>query len=650
MSKTSAWLAPHKRRWWLFAGTVILLFLIFAAPALAPDSTPPGENLSRTSQLAPEGEIDQTGFVKGFYLSYPSMGSADFMARAHELIEETELNAVVLDFKGDDGLLSFPTEVALALEIGAGQSPVVRNPSEFLGWFKKRNVYLIARIVVFKDDKLANAYPRWAITDSATGGVWHDQEGKGWLDPNRKEAWDYTVALALEASALGFDEIQFDYIRFPTDGNVQQARYALPNTYENRVAAISGVLQQVSNALRPLGVKVGADVFGYTAWSSNDLGIGQHLETIAPYVDVLAPMIYPSTFAAGLPGEDSKYRTAIAYPYAIVSKTTERSLRRTRETNPRIEVRPWLQDFQDYTFDFRTFTPAEIRLQIEGARDAGARGWLLWDPGVRYTRAALVSAQPAFVPNRLGQVPVLAYEEVDPAVLRSHLEWLLQEGFYPATVADLARRHLNGVPAGKKAVVLTFDGSPLSQFRLLEGGKVDPDCSVGVLLEFAAAHPADFPTRGTFFVRPDLQGSGDSIFGTADLASFKLQMLEAWGFEIGILLSPEGMQGTTSADALQRWIEQAKAQLEALLPEYDQVSLAITRDVTLPTGQPSTEPRGTALAGFSAIVQPAGGLAASPLNPRFASDRISRLPAGDPEETSWRQTLANSDLFVSAGE
>jgi len=648
--KTFARPALYKKRWWLFTGAVILLLLIFAPPALAPDRTLPGENLSRTSQLVLEGEIDQTGFIKGFYLSYPSMGSADFMARAYELIEETELNAVVLDFKGDDGLLSFPTQVALASEIGAGRSPVVRNPAEFLGWFKQRNVYLIARIVVFKDDKLANAYPSWAITDTATGGVWHDQEGKGWLDPNRKAVWDYATALALEAAALGFDEIQFDYIRFPTDGNVQQARYALPNTYENRVAAISGVLQQASSALRPLGVKIGADVFGYIPWSSNDLGIGQHLETIAPYVDVLAPMIYPSTFAAGLPGEDSKYRTAVAYPYAIVSKTTERSLRRARETNPRIEVRPWLQDFRDYTFDLRTFTPAEIRLQIEGARDAGARGWLLWDPSVRYTRAALVSAQPAFLPNRLGRVPVLAYNQVDPAVLRSDLEWLLQEGFYPATVADLAQRHLNGVPAGKKAVVLTFDGSPLSQFRLLEGGRVDSDCAVGVLLAFAAAHPADFPARGTFFVRPDPLGSSDSIFGTANLASSKLQMLVNWGFEIGLQLSPEGLQGSATAGDLKSWLEQAEAQLAVLLPGYDLASLALTQDAPLPKGWLSTVSSGDAQDGFNAAVLPAGGLSLSPFTPRYAPDRISRLPAGALDEASWRQTLVSSDIFVSAGE
>ena len=184
--------------------------------------------------------------------------------------------------------------------------------------------------------------------------------------------------------------------------------------------------------------------------------------------------------------------------------------------------------------------------------------------------------------------------------------------------------------------------TPLSQFQLLEGGKVDPDCAVGVLLKFAAAHPADFPTRGTFFVRPDPQGSSDSLFGTASLASFKLQMLQAWGFEIGIQVSPEWVQETTSADALQRWLEQAETQLAVLLPEYDPISLALTQEAPLSTVWFSTGTSGSAQAGFSAAVLPAGGLVQSPFTPDFAPDRIRRLAAGDPGEALWRQTLTAS--------
>ncbi len=310
-------------------------------------------------------------------------------------------------------------------------------------WFKEQNVYTIARIPTFKDNVLTKAYPGWAILDTATGGVWRDQEKMGWVDGNRTEAWDYNVALAREAAAYGFDEVQFDYVRFPTDGNVHSAVYSKDNTYDNRVAAISGLLGRASEALRPLGVKVSADIFGYTSWVADDLGIGQHIEVIAPYVDVLSPMVYPSTYASGLPGEDPKYRNAIAYPYEIVNKSTERSVRRAKAVNPNIEIRPWIQDFKDYAFDYRRYTPYEIRRQMDAARDGGGRGWLLWDPAVQYTKEALVSARPAFVPNSLGQVPVLAYGEVAPDVLRDDLAWLLAQGYYPTTVRDLAQGKLS---------------------------------------------------------------------------------------------------------------------------------------------------------------------------------------------------------------
>ena len=141
------------------------------------------------------------------------------------------------------------------------------------------------------------------MINANTGNIWRDPEKMGWVDPNYKQVWDYNVALAVEAAHMGFDEVQFDYVRFPTDGNVGVAQFALPNSEENRTAAIAGLLQRAHSALKPLGTKLGVDVFGYAAWVPNDLGIGQHIETIAPYIDVLSPMVYPSTFNAGLAGE-----------------------------------------------------------------------------------------------------------------------------------------------------------------------------------------------------------------------------------------------------------------------------------------------------------------------------------------------------------
>jgi hypothetical protein len=228
--------------------------------------------------------------------------------------------------------------------------------------------------VTFKDNLLTRAYPGYAVTDAATGGVWKDAEGLGWLDPNLHVGWDYNIALAEEAAQMGFDEVQFDYVRFPTDGAIGRATFSLPNTEEQRVATLSSFLKRAQEALKPHGVKIAADVFGYAPVMADDLGIGQHLESIAPYLDVLSPMIYPSTYAAGLPGESPEYRNAIAYPYEIVQKVTERAVRRARSVNPGLLVRPWIQDFQDYAFDQRIYTPGEIRAQMDAPRAGGGDG------------------------------------------------------------------------------------------------------------------------------------------------------------------------------------------------------------------------------------------------------------------------------------
>lgn len=632
------------RRWSLLAISVLLLFAVFPPPVLAPSGAMPGEKLPpRAAQPAPAGEIDRTGYIKGFYVSAAAMGNADFMSRVHDLLETTELNAVVLDYKSDRGYISFPTQVPLALEIGAGVEPLVENPAEFMRWFKQHKVYTIARIVTFKDNLLAESYPGWAIGDTATGGVWRDQEKMGWIDGTRAEAWDYNVQLAQEAASYGFDEIQFDYVRFPTDGNVHGAVYSQENTYDTRVAAISGLLSRASAALHPLGVKVSADVFGYTSWVPDDLGIGQHIEVIAPFVDALCPMVYPSTFNAGLPGEDPKYRNAIAYPYEIVNKSIERAVRRAKVTNPGIEIRPWLQDFQDYAFDGRTYTPAEIRQQIDGVRDAGGRGWLLWDPAVHYTKAALVSASPAFLPNAAGQVPVLAYGDVAPDVLSGDLEWLLAQGFYPTTLRDLAGGGLHGVPAGKKAVVLTFDGSLPGQFRLLEGGVVDQTSAAGVLLGFAESHPADFPPRGTFYI--DAGAGSGPVFGSADLASFKLQTLVSWGFEIGLLAPSQASGAGPSGEQITAALEAEKAALAPLLPGYEPLTVA------LPTGaawRPDTTNGQTAT--YVGAVVTGTELAPSPLYPGTNAFAIPRLVAGEPGGAGWRDAINAAEIYVSGGE
>lgn len=628
------------------------------AAAGAPASAQPGAGLPAT------GKVDQTGYVKGFYVSYAALGSADFIAHTQELLENTELNAVVFDFKSDRGYLTFPTQVPLAQEIGAGDAPVITDTTAFLRWFQDRNIRTIARIVIFKDTLLARAYPSLAIIDGNTGDPWVDQEKQAWVDPNRQTVWNYNIALATEAAALGFDEVQFDYVRFPTDGNVHSAIYALPNTYENRIAAIAGLLSSAHAALAPYGVTFGVDVFGYAPWVNDDVGIGQEIEALAPHVDYIAPMVYPSTFATGLPGEDPKYANAIAYPYDIVYKSTLRAVERARAVNPAVEIRPWLQDFGDYAFDWRDYTPGEIRAQITGAREAGARGWMLWDPAVIYTPEALVSAQPSFGPRIDGKVLILAYRDfavageaaaadaLTPEQFRADLEALLAAGFYPVNLRDLAPGKLAAVPAGKRAVILTFDDSLPGQFRLLDGGQVDPACAVGVLRAFNAEHPADWPLAATFFVRQEAGRPGDGLFGTNDVAATKLQLLAGWGMEIGVQPLAGKPLGQMTAEEVQVALGQPAAQIAAWTDGYAVTSLALPggdfpRDlVLLRSGTYDGTPYS-----YAAAVGTNRGLSLSPLAETFDPYHIPRVQASGAGLAAWfTQMEASREFYVSAGE
>ncbi|MDO8688398.1 MAG: putative glycoside hydrolase, partial [Dehalococcoidia bacterium] len=212
--------------------------------------------------------------IRGIYMTYFSAASQEYRDHVFDLLENTSLNAVVIDVKGDRGYVAFPTQVELAQEIGAQDYLTMRDIADLMASFKARHVYTIARIVAFKDDPLASARPDLAVHNRRTGGLWTDNEGLAWTDPFQPEVWDYNIAIAVEASRKGFDEIQFDYVRFPTDGDVDGAVFSQPSTQETRQSAIQGFLAKARQALKPMGVKLGIDTFGYTAWRDDDMGIG----------------------------------------------------------------------------------------------------------------------------------------------------------------------------------------------------------------------------------------------------------------------------------------------------------------------------------------------------------------------------------------
>ncbi len=316
---------------------------------------------------------------KALYLTVYGIGSTTLRESALALLERTELNALVIDVKGDRGLIPYPSAIPLALQIGARKVTTVRDMPELIRSLKARNIYLIARIVVFKDDLLAAARPDLAAR-TVGGGIYTDREKLRWVDPARPEVWDYNLQIAEEAAALGFDEIQFDYVRFPDQRGIQ---FCVPNTETNRVKSISGFLAAARERLRPYNVFVAVDLFGYTAWNTDDCDIGQTLAGAEPHVDYLSPMLYPSGFQFGIPG----YRNPVANSYPIVNLTLERAAARTG-ISP-LRFRPWLQGFKDYAFDRRTFGAQEIRAQIRAAEDFGSNGWMLWNPRNVYSDAGL---------------------------------------------------------------------------------------------------------------------------------------------------------------------------------------------------------------------------------------------------------------------
>ncbi|HET7876090.1 MAG TPA: putative glycoside hydrolase [Methylomirabilota bacterium] len=321
--------------------------------------------------------------VRAAYLTYYGVGDRAIRGRVLDLIGRTELNAVVIDVKGDRGLIPYRTQVAAALEAGAQGPVIIKDFDALLAGLRERGVYTIARIVAFKDNVLAQRRPDLAIIDTRTGKPWLDRENLAWVDPFREEVWDYLIAIAREAAEKGFDEIQFDYVRFPTDGRLAAARYSQPNGSATRLPAITAFLAKARRELGSTGVFLAADIFGYTAFNPNDTDIGQRIEELAPHLDYICPMVYPSGYHLGIPG----YRNPVEHPYEIVRESVK--LIRQRSQHASVVVRPWLQDFRDYAFDRRPFGVREIRAQMKGAAESGAVGYMLWNPRNDYTAEAL---------------------------------------------------------------------------------------------------------------------------------------------------------------------------------------------------------------------------------------------------------------------
>ncbi|AJG19739.1 putative glycoside hydrolase [Cupriavidus basilensis] len=319
---------------------------------------------------------------KAVYLSVFGISSSALRDAALALPQSSAINALVIDVKGDRGMT--PYRSAARDAIGASgrveaPAPMVHDFPALLAALHGRNLYLIARIVVFKDEPLAAAHPEWAVRDGR-GDVWRDREGLRWIDPFSGDAREHNLDLAEEAARMGFDEIQFDYLRFPDAGGL---RFAQTSTREARVAAITGFLRAARTRLARYNVYISADIFGYVCWNLDDTAIGQQLEPLGAALDYISPMLYPSGFTWGLPGCNKP----VEHPGEIVARSLAEAKRRTGL--PGVRFRPWLQAFRDYAFDHREFDADEIRAQTQAADSADTDGWMLWNPRNQYDSTQL---------------------------------------------------------------------------------------------------------------------------------------------------------------------------------------------------------------------------------------------------------------------
>jgi hypothetical protein len=323
--------------------------------------------------------------AKALYLSFYGIGSKALRESALKLIHGAKLNAVVIDVKGDRGLIAFRSGLPLAAAVGAQRLITIPDLPGLIRNLHQAGIYAIARIVTFKDDPLATARPDLGIR-LANGSLFRDREGLAWTNPSLQQVRDYNIAVAVEAARSGFDEIQFDYLRFPDAPRGE--KFAALTTETSRVEAIDEFLGDARRQLRPYNVYLSADSFGYVCWNTNDTGIGQELERMLPLVDYLSPMLYPSGFRFGIPG----YPNPVSHPYEIVRLSLERA--RERSGVAPIRFRPWLQAFKDYAFDRRVFAAQEVTAQIRAAGDFGSDGWMLWNPRNTYAGAGLAELEP----------------------------------------------------------------------------------------------------------------------------------------------------------------------------------------------------------------------------------------------------------------
>ncbi|WP_138753276.1 putative glycoside hydrolase [Paenibacillus sinopodophylli] len=343
------------------------------------DTSPPGSPGEAAVKKDPQPE---TPPIKGIYVTAHSAGGAR-METLLKLLDDTELNSMVIDIKDDNGYITYPTATPELQEVGASKK-YIRDIGVLMQTLKKHNIYPIARIVVFKDTVLARKQPELSFLHQ-DGTIWKNGRGESFVNPYRKEVWDYNIAVAKEAAKLGFKEIQFDYVRFPEGFENKAASLTFNKTEQSRVDAVAGFVKYAREQLEPLGVRVSVDIFGYAASVPAAEGIGQDFVKISNDVHVISPMIYPSHYSTGW----FKQKDPDLSPYETIKGAmvdTHKKLDPTKDLKP--IIRPWIQDFTASWLGsghYMKYGKAEVEAQIKALKDTGINEYLLWNAGNKYS-------------------------------------------------------------------------------------------------------------------------------------------------------------------------------------------------------------------------------------------------------------------------
>jgi len=390
---------------------VSILFLLYGSgegtksdPDEAPGDGAPPETVAppvetpdlNTGQLVNEpGSLPPAVTVKGIYVGGWFAGDKARMDNLIDLCVSTEINTLVIDVKEDHGYITFLTDNEM---FSGSARDLIPDIGELVRELKSQGIYSIARIVCFKDPRWAARNPQYAILDKE-GNPWTDKSDESWLDPYKRENWEYIAVVCLEAVKLGFEEIQLDYVRFPADGDLDEIDFGPAGEEQTKTEVVAEFVSFIRETMLQVGVRTSADVFGIIALSAVDAGfLGQDVRLLLPQVDALSPMIYPSHFANKQQNGEGQNINGILFeapdtePYEVVYNTLRHFIAHMEQNGPdQAILRPYLQDFTAAYLGegyFIEYGAEEVRAQIQAVYDAGFEEWILWNQACVYSEDA----------------------------------------------------------------------------------------------------------------------------------------------------------------------------------------------------------------------------------------------------------------------